>query len=169
MTAPTGVELEELMAAMREKIRRRKQSPAAPADPPAHPAGPSDTRDADLAQIHRAYDLAGAPLGSARRILSPAVNLARKLVRALVMPVLARQAEYNAANTRLVSILVEEVEALREQAAASLDVLSSQVQSLQEARQRAETLAAAQAQLKQGLAAQQSALLAAAERIEAAS
>ncbi len=67
---------------------------------------------ADVAALHAGYDTPRVEFTSHRSILGPFVVLAKRLLRQLLSPILARQVAYNAANTRVTSYLAERTEAL---------------------------------------------------------
>lgn len=79
---------------------------------------PKDPVSADLASLHRNYDIYYTRFSSHRRVLGPCVVFAKKMFRKLLTPILMRQVTYNAANTRVVTHLVEELAQLRAQVVA---------------------------------------------------
>lgn len=116
------IDFDELLAQMREKIRRKKESetrsPSASPPPPQEIVNPSDeSLAAELAILQSDFDIYQAPFVSHRKILGRAVIRARQFVREMILPVLLRQVSYNAANTRLVKRLSDGIESLREQQA----------------------------------------------------
>ena len=70
---------------------------------------PNDPVSADLVSLHRNYNIYYTRFSSHRRVLGPCVVFAKKMFRKLLTPILMRQVAYNAANTRVVTHLVEEL------------------------------------------------------------
>ena len=94
---------------------------------------------ASLTSLHAGYDICNTPLTSHRPVVGPAIGLTKKILRQLVTPILRRQVAYNAANTRVVTHLKQQSEALAQQ----------QAQLRTQLKQQGEALAQQQAQLQQ--------------------
>lgn len=82
---------------------------ASPAGSPAAARGPL----ADVDHLHRAFDLTSVPLASRRRFGGGLVVALKRSLRRLLAPLLDVQTSVNGANARVVSFLVEELEAQR--------------------------------------------------------
>jgi O-antigen chain-terminating methyltransferase len=74
-------------------------------------------RHQDLATLHGVYDLTSVPLDPQRRIFGRLMRATANFIGELLRPVIRRQAEYNAANTRLTDYLHRQVEQLASQIA----------------------------------------------------
>ena len=72
----------------------------------------------DVDTIQSTYDITQAQFTSQRRFLGPVLILIKRLLRRLLIPVLSRQAGWNAAQTRLVTFLKYWVLELFQQSAA---------------------------------------------------
>ena len=83
---------------------------------PAAPARtPSDSTVANaLTSLQLGSDIYHIQFTSHRKVFGPLVILAKKVARQLLMPILERQLDYNAVNTRLATHLCEQVTTLRE-------------------------------------------------------
>ncbi len=111
-------DLDRMMEQMRLKIReKREQAQSA--------SGPANQRSAqwqhDLAHLHNAYDLGQADLRSGRKRLAGMVHRAALTARGLLAPLIQRQSEYNAANTRVVTNLSAELKGLQDRFNAVLE------------------------------------------------
>jgi 2-polyprenyl-3-methyl-5-hydroxy-6-metoxy-1,4-benzoquinol methylase len=100
-----ALDLDRTMEQLRFKVhenRRRTESNSA-----AGCARPEDDPllRQDLAELDRACDLTGVSLDPHRKVLGLTILTAAKVVSALLGPIIRRQSEYNAANTRLTSHL----------------------------------------------------------------
>jgi 2-polyprenyl-3-methyl-5-hydroxy-6-metoxy-1,4-benzoquinol methylase len=101
-------DLDQMMEQMRLKIRDNRRS--------TDSASASEQRGAqwhrDLGELHRAYDLSQVSLDRGRKRFGRIVLKAAKTVSDLLEPITRRQSEYNAANTRLITHLNGEIEAM---------------------------------------------------------
>jgi len=70
---------------------------------------------AEIASLHQGYDIVRAPFYSNRRRIGRAIIFAKNIARELLIQILARQVNYNGANTRVVTYLRREIESLRSQ------------------------------------------------------
>lgn len=76
---------------------------------PRHTADAAPSLAADLKSLHDCYDIYDANLKSHRPVLGSMVVFAKTIVRRILTPILMRQVAYNAANTRLVTHIGEEL------------------------------------------------------------
>ena len=100
---------------------------------------------ANLTSLHAGYDICNTPLTSHRRVVGPAIGLTKKILRQLVTPILRRQVAYNAANTRVVTHLKQQGEALAQQQAELWTQLKQQGEALAQQQAEFQTLGAAHA------------------------
>jgi predicted O-methyltransferase YrrM len=63
----------------------------------------------DLKKLQSAWDVYHVPLTARRWLLEPLLNLVRRLFRRMLAPVLARQVEYNLAQSRMINFLLRRV------------------------------------------------------------
>src|SRR5579883_256965 len=110
------IDLEQMMDRIRSQIHEKRLRGEAPAAP-----GNDQPPDRDMAELDRAYDLTQAPLDPNRRFLGWTLLKAAKAVSQLLRPVIRRQSEYNAANTRLMGHVRQTLEALGRQMAELRD------------------------------------------------
>jgi hypothetical protein len=82
---------------------------------------------AELDELAATQDICNVPLRSYRTFAGRAVTLARKLTARLLAPELERQVSYNAANLRIVSALIGQIEALRNEQRAMRDALEAEL------------------------------------------
>jgi len=127
-----------ILERIRERLRTLPPGLLPPLSPrtPAPPDTAPEAIEVDLDALSKAEDVYDQPLRSQRRLLAPAVGLANRVARKLLKPSLERQVSYNAANERLVRVLVAQVEALRRtQAAVSerCDALQAEIAALRDA------------------------------------
>jgi len=84
----------------------------APQPPPlASAAAIRQWLDGDAGHLHRAGDLRGAPVASHRRLGGAAVVATKRTLRRLLHPLLDVQSGVNAANARVVTFLLEQLDA----------------------------------------------------------
>jgi 2-polyprenyl-3-methyl-5-hydroxy-6-metoxy-1,4-benzoquinol methylase len=116
-------DLDRMMEQIRLKVRdsRRQTESGGAAAANGKPWGDQQL-ERDLAQLHQAYDLDSVPLTPNRRLLGWTMLTAARAVSALLSPIIRRQSEYNAANTRVTTELKAELEWLRPQLA---DILAA--------------------------------------------
>jgi len=111
--AGAEVDLDEIMQRVREGVRRRGHV-AAPGMAEKHISPFEEGQAAvDLAYLHATYDIQDVGFASHRGILAPVVVAAKKVVRKLLAPILLRQANYNAASTRVITQTKDWVGALQ--------------------------------------------------------
>jgi hypothetical protein len=92
---------------------RLRQTASAVAASPAGSAAAARGPLADVDHLHRAFDLMSVPLASRRRFGGGLVVALKRSLRRLLAPLLDVQTSVNGANARVVSFLVEELEAQR--------------------------------------------------------
>lgn len=110
MEAGEDLDVDQLMQRVRERVIAREQASTARAGTAGGAQAPSPVRG-DVATLHAGYDIQRiAEFSSHRTILGPFILGTKRLLRRLLKPVLERQVAYNAANTRVISHLVERVE-----------------------------------------------------------
>jgi len=103
--------LDRLMQRARDRGVAQERTPASRPGPDGRSQMPG-LLAADVALLHASYDTPRVEFTSHRSILGPFIVLAKRFVRQLLTPVLARQVAYNAANTRVTSYLAERAEVL---------------------------------------------------------
>src|SRR6266849_10048405 len=109
------IDVEQLLAEVRERVRRRDGGVPASLDRTL-PIGERQAV-ADLATLQGDANIHAVPFPTDRKLLGwLAVGIKRLLVR-LLSPVLQRQVEYNRANARLAWYLKEQVERLERELA----------------------------------------------------
>jgi 2-polyprenyl-3-methyl-5-hydroxy-6-metoxy-1,4-benzoquinol methylase len=111
-------DLDRMMEQLRLKVhdkRQRAELNSAPGN--AHAEGDNQQLRQDLIELDRAYDLTSVSLNPNRRVMGRAMLAAAKAVSALLRPIIRRQSEYNAANTRLTSHLKSDVDSIGTQLA----------------------------------------------------
>jgi 2-polyprenyl-3-methyl-5-hydroxy-6-metoxy-1,4-benzoquinol methylase len=110
-------DLDRMMEQIRLKVRDSRRS-AQSGSPAANGTPGNDPQmERDLAELHQAYDLSRVPLTPNRRVLGWTILTAARAVSALLSPIIRRQSEYNAANTRLTTELTKNMDGLRPQIA----------------------------------------------------
>jgi O-antigen chain-terminating methyltransferase len=103
------INVDELMAQIRENLQNQQHTPAVGASTP-----PSNGLvAAELSSLQSSREIRYFHLTSHRKFLGSFVLLAKKLVRKLLTPSLERQTGYNTANIRLAHHLWEHAEALQ--------------------------------------------------------
>lgn len=108
-------DLDRMMERIRLKVRDSRLPAEAGSAAASGQPGDDQRSERDLAELHRAYDLSRVPLDPGRRVLGWTMLTAAKAVSALLRPIIRRQTEYNAANTRLITVVKKEVDRLRPQ------------------------------------------------------
>src|SRR2546423_9109134 len=98
--------------AILERIRAHLRSGPSRMVPLPPPTASLDI-ELDVAALHGAQDMYAVPLRSQRVALGPALVLVNRLLRKLLRPSLERQVAYNAANERLIRLLLAEIESLK--------------------------------------------------------
>src|SRR4051812_21714993 len=126
--------------AILERIRAHLGNGASQTRPPRQPVEPSTTDAAiDVAALRGSQDIYALPLRSQRAGIGPGLVLLNRLLRKLLKPSLERQVAYNAANERLIRLLLAEMESLKA-AQTSLnercDALQSALAALRDPKQR---------------------------------
>ena len=84
--------------------------------------------EGDAGHLHRAHDLRDLSVQSDRRLSGPLVTKARRTLMRLLYPLPEVQTTWNAANARVVTLLLRQVAAQ----ARSIEVLEQQVAELNE-------------------------------------
>jgi SAM-dependent methyltransferase len=104
---------------MMEQIRLNLHNRRAAADTPAPDLSKGQAEEDweavehDLAALHSGYDISSVDLNPNRRVFGRVMLASARFVAELLRPLIRRQAEYNAANTRLTDRLKREVQTLR--------------------------------------------------------
>lgn len=133
-------DLNRMMEQIRLKVRDQRVAQAGSAAGSDEP-GNNQQLQGDLVELDRSYDLNRVSLDPNRRVLGWTMLTASRLVSALLRPIIRRQSEYNAANTRVTTHLKTQVDLLRSQfvdipaiaertSARSLEDFKAQVQAL---------------------------------------
>jgi hypothetical protein len=65
----------------------------------------------DAGHLHRAHNVRDLPIRSDRRLMGPLITVARRTLLRLIYPLLDVQTTWNAANARVVTILLRQVAA----------------------------------------------------------
>ena len=121
----TEAEVTEIMRQVRDQAskQRRKFALSSAANPQRnshlHPASRQAAGDLDLLQSSQ--DLSQVHVSSHRRGVGNVIVLAKKVLQQLLTPILERQSAYNAANTRLMAYVCEQVSQMEERVAAALE------------------------------------------------
>ena len=84
--------------------------------------------EGDAGHLHRAHNLRDLPIKSHRRLSGPIVSLAKRMLLRLLHPLPEVQTTWNAANARVVTLLLRQVAAQ----ASSIELLERQVAELKE-------------------------------------
>ena len=154
MTDVREINVEEIMAQIREGIARRR---AAGDDPRETVAVPPPSRNhivAEMATLQASSDIYNVPLTSHRRALGPFTVFVKRILRQLLTPILSRQVEYNAGNARILARLAEHVDALRQDLGRIRDEIArGQAQELQAVHERLDALDGEQARLRNDVVA----------------
>jgi O-antigen chain-terminating methyltransferase len=117
------VDADALAERIREGIRRRREQVSL-AD--THSARTTGQCAVDLAVLRSGYDIYGVPLSrSHRTIVGPAIHAAKEVVRKLLTPILLRQVAHNAAATRVLAHLNDQLSALGDQVSELGDRLAA--------------------------------------------
>jgi hypothetical protein len=169
------IDVKEVMEQITGKIRMAPQQPSRLDATGSLSDGPIAT---DLLSLQSNYDTYHIHFTSHRKGLGRFVVLAKQILRKLLTPILERQLMYNAANARVASYLyarseyarfeetrlrhatAEQVEGIRQQQAATLEVLRQMMEGI--GQQQAETFQAVRDAIAEqvgGLAQQQTAAL----------
>jgi 2-polyprenyl-3-methyl-5-hydroxy-6-metoxy-1,4-benzoquinol methylase len=100
------INVKEIMDQIRKDIRQQQ------AALPSHAANLSANGQvlADLTILHTSYDICHLPITSHRRVLGRPIVLVKKILRKLLTPILLQQRTYNAANTRSIEALCQQME-----------------------------------------------------------
>jgi len=101
------INVKEIMDQIRKDIRQQQ------AALPSYAANLSTNGQAfaDLTTLHTSYDICHLPITSHRRVLGRSIVLVKKVLRKLLTPILLQQSTYNAANTRSIEALYQQMEA----------------------------------------------------------
>src|SRR5215469_5131776 len=126
--------LDQTMEQIRTQVRNSRL-PTEPGSAPATaaPPGTDQPLQADLEALNQAYDLSRVSLDPNRRMLGRTILTAARIVGGLLKPIIRRQSEYNAANTRLTSHLKRQ-----------MDLLVPQMQEIRSISERTLSLSAEQ-------------------------
>ena len=103
------INVDELMAQIRENLPNQQRTPAVGATTPLS----NGLVAAELSSLQSSREIRYFHLTSHRKFLGAFVLLAKKVVRKLLTPSLERQSGYNAANIRLAAHLWEHAEVLQ--------------------------------------------------------
>jgi hypothetical protein len=152
MDTMTDVDVQRIVAQIREKLRRGLSEDGGPAPPPVE-VDPQLV--SDLSALFTVSDPAQAHFASHRKILGSLVVGLKRTLRKLLTPILTRQASYNATNARVVNRLHEHLVALGGRHARRRDeLLAVQQHAVKDLRQQIasiqgidETLAGLKAEL----------------------
>ncbi len=126
MAQELELDLDALMAQLRENIRKRRKALGAAEYPQ------DERKGSDLATLHSHYDLARAPFSSHRRLLGGPIIALKKILRRLVVPILEPQVVYNGANTRLITWLTSQTDGFQHsQARLQEEVISLERRTIQ--------------------------------------
>jgi O-antigen chain-terminating methyltransferase len=106
------LDLDQLMENIRLKVHESRKAEAA-ASTSTGEQGELTEDQRDLKELHRAYDLDNVSLDPNRKVLGSTWLMAARAVRGLLAPIIRRQSEYNAANTRLTTKLKTRLDQLR--------------------------------------------------------
>jgi O-antigen chain-terminating methyltransferase len=101
------VNVKEIMNQIRKDIRQQQSAL------PSYAANLSSNGQvfADLTTLHTSYDICHPHITSHRRVLGRSIVLVKKVLRKLLTPILLQQSNYNAANTRSIEALYQQMEA----------------------------------------------------------
>jgi SAM-dependent methyltransferase len=103
------INVDEMMAQIRQNILNQQSTPAIGATTPSS----NSPVAADLTSLQSNREIRYFQFTSHRKFLGPLVLFAKRIARKLLTPSLERQSEYNTANIRLAHHLWEQVEALQ--------------------------------------------------------
>ncbi len=106
-------DLDRMMERIRLNVHDKRRLAESAGTPEVRPAAGPHEVERDLATLHSAYDLAGVSLDPHRRIFGRTILTAANFLSHLLKPLIRRQTEYNAANTRLTDYLTRDLERLR--------------------------------------------------------
>jgi hypothetical protein len=121
--------LERIRAHLRDGPSQAKPRPATPS--------PADI-ETEVATLQAAEDIYSVSLRSQRAALGPALVFLNRLLRKLLKTSLERQVTYNAANERLIRLLLAEIESLKTSQATlnqRCDALQSALAALRDSKQ----------------------------------
>src|SRR5262245_46588047 len=131
MSSGQQIDVEQIMAQIREDIVRKRRTGESPILTPKSAPASDGTRGADLAALQTYADVYSIDLVSHRMTLGPFIAFVKKVLRQLLNPILTRQVAYNATNTKVVTNLGAQVDGLRrEQEQLREEVLTAQRQTL---------------------------------------
>jgi SAM-dependent methyltransferase len=117
------VDVAKIMRQIREQAsRQRRQFPLSST---ARLRSHSQTAE-DLSLLQSSQDISQVRLSSHRKMLGDIIVFAKKVLRQLLTPILARQSAYNAANARLAVHLCERLARVEEQVATVLEALQAE-------------------------------------------
>lgn len=114
--------------AILERIRAHLGNGASRTRPPPDELSSTDA-GVDVAALRDSRDVYALPLRSQRAGIGPGLVLLNRLLRKLLKPSLERQVAYNAANERLIRLLLAEMESLK----AAQSALNHRCDALQSA------------------------------------
>jgi hypothetical protein len=136
-----GLDENAILERIREHLRTAPGGtaarPPAPRPPPGTPY--AEEVEIEVTALQGAQDIYALPLRSQRRALGPALVLVNGLLRKLLKPSLERQVSYNAANERLVRLLLGDIESLKRAQAVLAErcgKLESELAALRDAKRR---------------------------------
>jgi hypothetical protein len=128
--------------AILERIRAHLRN-GTPGSSPARTPGPAavdaspEGIESDVASLRDTHDIYALPFRSERGALGPLLGLVNRILKKLLKPSLERQVSYNAANERLVRVVLVEMESLRRANAAlneRCDALQAELRALRDAK-----------------------------------
>jgi 2-polyprenyl-3-methyl-5-hydroxy-6-metoxy-1,4-benzoquinol methylase len=125
------IDVEQIMAQIRENIRRRRTAGENPV--PESRSSPFDDGHAaaDFAHLHSGYDIQNVSIVSNRRVVGSVIVAVTKALRRLLTPILDRQVTYNAASTRVTTHLKEWVGTLNREQAQATRMVNAQIETLE--------------------------------------
>jgi SAM-dependent methyltransferase len=149
MTGAPDINVEEIMAKIREGIARRRivgggAGETAAVAPPAYDHAYDHTA-AQVAALQAGSDIYNVPLTSHRPGIGSLIVLVKRVLRKLLTPFLSRQAEYNAGNAQVVAGLAEQVNAMER---VQDETVRGQAQELHAAHDRLDAMAREHARLQ---------------------
>lgn len=101
-----GIDVERIVQQIQERVRERQSGTPSPAI--AHPS--NGQLRADVAALHCHSNPFHIKFASHRKVLGRLVTLAKEGLRRLLTPVLEQQLAYNTTNTRVISLIWEQLQ-----------------------------------------------------------
>jgi SAM-dependent methyltransferase len=154
MTGVPEINVEAIMAQIRESIARRRAAGELARDTVAVTAPSRDHIAAEMATLSASSDIVNVPLASHRKTVGRLVLFVKRMIMQLLTPVLNRQGDYNAGNVRILAGLADQVEALRQDLArVEGEMAGSRAEALHAVHDRLDALDGEQARLRDELTA----------------